>query len=236
MGLRFTTPLLKSASSERPDASPPARAGTDAAMNASFVASTIGLASLLGLSALGAACGGSTDGDLGSSSSSSSSGSSGSSSGADGDASTTAADDAGTSTESVCTSGKTWTRGDRGSELMHPGVACIECHAKRADAPRFTIAGTVYPTEHEPDNCNGASGTTAGAKVVITGADGKELSLPVNSVGNFYTTTAVAKPFKAKVVAGGKERAMTASQTVGDCNSCHTETGANNAPGRIALP
>jgi len=22
----------------------------------------------------------------------------------------------------------------------------------------------------------------------------------------------------------------------GDCNSCHTETGTNNAPGRIMLP
>lgn len=119
---------------------------------------------------------------------------------------------------------------------MHPGVACINCHATKFDAPRFTIAGTVFPTEHEPDDCNGLSGTTSGVKVVITGADGKVLTLPVNAVGNFYTTTAVAKPFKAKVVAGTKERAMNAAQTSGDCNSCHTETGANNAPGRIAAP
>ncbi len=194
---------------------------------------TIGLVSVLGLGALWAGCGGSADTGLGSPNGSS--GSSGSSA-TDSDASTSAADDAGTSTESVCTSGTTWTRGDRGSQNMHPGMACIDCHSKQFDAPRFTIAGTVYPTEHEPDDCNGLSGTSSGVKVVITGADGKELAIPVNSVGNFYATTTVAKPFKAKVVAGGKERAMSASQTTGDCNSCHTETGANNAPGRIAAP
>jgi predicted CXXCH cytochrome family protein len=25
-------------------------------------------------------------------------------------------------------------------------------------------------------------------------------------------------------------------QTTGDCNSCHTQSGANGAPGRILLP
>jgi mono/diheme cytochrome c family protein len=29
---------------------------------------------------------------------------------------------------------------------------------------------------------------------------------------------------------------MGAKQTIGDCNSCHTPTGANGAPGRIAAP
>jgi hypothetical protein len=29
---------------------------------------------------------------------------------------------------------------------------------------------------------------------------------------------------------------MAAAQTVGDCNSCHTENGAQGAPGRIYLP
>jgi hypothetical protein len=34
----------------------------------------------------------------------------------------------------------------------------------------------------------------------------------------------------------GKTRAMVAPQTNGDCNSCHTENGANKAPGRVLLP
>jgi predicted CXXCH cytochrome family protein len=29
---------------------------------------------------------------------------------------------------------------------------------------------------------------------------------------------------------------MTTAVPSGDCNSCHTQTGTNNAPGRIALP
>jgi hypothetical protein len=58
----------------------------------------------------------------------------------------------------------------------------------------------------------------------------------VNAVGNFYSTAAVARPFQAKVVRNGLERVMTVAQTTGDCNSCHTVTGANGAPGRIMAP
>ena len=43
-------------------------------------------------------------------------------------------------------------------------------------------------------------------------------------------------PFRAKVVFAGKERSMGTAQSTGDCNSCHTATGANGAPGRIVLP
>jgi hypothetical protein len=34
----------------------------------------------------------------------------------------------------------------------------------------------------------------------------------------------------------GRERIMSAGQTNGDCNSCHTQNGAMSAPGRIMLP
>ena len=47
-------------------------------------------------------------------------------------------------------------------------------------------------------------------------------------------------PYKAKVTytTAGRtyERVMVAAQTSGDCNSCHTQTGANMAPGRITIP
>ena len=43
-------------------------------------------------------------------------------------------------------------------------------------------------------------------------------------------------PFTAKVTHQGRERAMTTTQTSGDCNGCHTQAGANGAPGRITLP
>jgi hypothetical protein len=134
----------------------------------------------------------------------------------------------------VCTSGTSWISGNRGSPLMHPGLPCLSCH-RGGGAPPFFIAGTVYPTAHEPNDCDGSL-IGLQASVVVTGADGITLTFPVNSVGNFYSARVVPVPFTAKVVAGDAERVMTTPQTNGDCNSCHTEGGANGAPGRIVLP
>lgn len=159
--------------------------------------------------------------------------------------------------DSVCTSNVYWTQGNHGSSKMHPGRACIHCHTNEGggddddddfngkdgddddddDAPTFYAAGTVFTTGHEPDDCNGGpQGTTKTAIIEITDATGKVFKLTPNKVGNFYTKSTVAKPYKARVIFDGKERAMGASQTSGDCNSCHTQKGENGAPGRIVLP
>ena len=141
------------------------------------------------------------------------------------------------STPVTCTSGTTYSGGE-GSSAMDPGQACISCHSANG-GPSFVIGGTVYPTAHEPNNCNGANGSSDGATVVITDSTGKVFTLNVNSSGNFYESTrsaTIAMPFQAKVVQGGNERVMATPQSTGDCNSCHTETGASNAPGRIMLP
>jgi hypothetical protein len=129
-----------------------------------------------------------------------------------------------------------WTDGDKGSEVMHPGGVCITCHANSPEAPRFSLAGTVYPSSHEPDDCNGASGAL-GITVVITDATGKELPpIAVNDVGNFHYDGGIATPYHVKVVASGKVNAMSASPESGECNGCHTRNGANSAPGRILVP
>jgi hypothetical protein len=133
-------------------------------------------------------------------------------------------------TPTVCTSGKTSSSG-RESSTMLPGEACISCHQQNR-GPRFSIGGTAYPTAHEPDDCIGASGI----QVVITDANNQVLTLTANQAGNFYSQRSVALPYHAKVVAGGNERAMSAAQTSGDCNSCHTEQGTSQAPGRIMAP
>ncbi len=136
----------------------------------------------------------------------------------------------------TCTSGTTWNGGSDGSGSMDPGKACINCHASSGgEAPRFAIAGTVYPTAHEPDLCYGANGTD-GAQVVITDANGKSISLTPNSAGNFSSSAVVATPYRAKVTYMGRERDMAATQTSGDCNACHTQNGTMSAPGRIILP
>jgi cytochrome c553 len=118
---------------------------------------------------------------------------------------------------------------------MNPGQACIACHGGR-EGPRYVIAGTLYPTGHEPNNCNGTNGTS-GARVVVTGSNGTAVTLTPNSAGNFYSSTTLPGPYQAKVVdSAGKERVMVSTTATGDCNSCHTQNGTSSAPGRITLP
>jgi hypothetical protein len=132
----------------------------------------------------------------------------------------------------VCTSKQFYTSGH--SVTMEPGNACITCHKQKGEGPSYAIAGTVYPTGHEPTRCKAPA--AAGAIVVITDKNGKKYNLTVNSVGNFAASGTLALPYTAEVQFKGKTRAMVAPQTNGDCNSCHTENGANKAPGRVLLP
>ena len=149
----------------------------------------------------------------------------------------------GATTAAQCTSATYWKDKDMGSEFMHPGGKCNECHEKNLSAPVFAIAGTVYQTLHEPDECNGVNGVGMSegglteVAVVVTDGEGRSLPpLPVNSVGNFRFEVKVIPPFKVKVTKGGKENKMTMSPPHGDCNACHTQAGALLAPGRITIP
>jgi hypothetical protein len=144
-----------------------------------------------------------------------------------------------------CTSGTTWRGGTEGSGQMQPGMACIDCHSRRGgddddEAPRFLFAGTVYPSAHEPNQCNGTA--AQGATVVVTDGNGGQVMARVNAAGNFYAGGSLRPPFRAKVVFMGRERIMLGAVPTGDCNRCHTQNGttivagAVPAPGRILLP
>ncbi len=135
-------------------------------------------------------------------------------------------------TPTVCTSKSNWTGGNEESPNMRPGGACITCHSMRG-GPVFSVAGTVYPTAHEPNDCNGVGGALT---VLVTDAKGKTTQIPVNGVGNFAGRDRISPPFHVKVSDGTNERAMAGALTAGDCNSCHTVGGANGAPGRIMAP
>lgn len=141
-------------------------------------------------------------------------------------------------TPEVCTSMQYWPGGE--SRLMDPGRACISCHQNSGgEAPLFAIGGTVYPTAHEPNDCYGVDGTIDGTQVVITDAQNNVVNLNVHSTGNFDSGgQIVVFPIHAKVIRGGKTRAMSQAVSTGDCNSCHTLNGAGNppAPGRIMAP
>jgi len=125
----------------------------------------------------------------------------------------------------VCSSAQTYSGGNGGA--MRPGDTCGSCH-------NFTIAGTVYETEHEPLLCDGVN--VSGANVVVTDGRGVITTIPVSPGGNFYSTAPVSAPFQAMLVYQGREREMMQPQAAGNCNLCHTAIGANGAPGRIMLP
>jgi hypothetical protein len=139
----------------------------------------------------------------------------------------------------ICTSGSFWPIDfDSGNWGMMPGRQCLQCHKQFfQNAPLFSVAGTLYPTAHEPDRCYGVPVAT-GAKVVITDANGVEHApVPVVSGGNFGAIlSGLALPYRAKIVVGGVERVMLTPQTNGDCNVCHSQAGTQGARGRIILP
>src|SRR5262249_42165579 len=106
--------------------------------------------------------------------------------------------------------------------------------------PPLILGGTVYRTGHEPDNCNGgAEGPKDKALGGVTDANKQKYMLQGNVAGDFFWAVDQGKiplPLHAKVIYHRKERAIMATQPAGDCNGCHTQTGANGAPGRIVLP
>ncbi len=148
----------------------------------------------------------------------------------------------------VCTSDVYWTGGlFNEDDEMNPGRECINCHQNPElfggdeGGPVFPFAGTVFPTGHEPDDCYGADGNASDVSVVITAAGGEELVMHINAAGNFWAEDGdlpddFAQPWTAKVVADGQERLMVAPLEHGDCNVCHTQDGAEDAPGRIIIP
>lgn len=143
---------------------------------------------------------------------------------------------------SVCSRGLEWDMGNIESPFMNPGKACKTCHTQLEPFvnTRILIGGTVYETGHEPDLCFGIDGVKDPMFVEITDATMKVTQLAVNEGGNFLWDKAfegaLTFPITARVVRGDQERVMLSPQMDGDCNSCHTEDGANGAPGRIVAP
>ena len=119
--------------------------------------------------------------------------------------------------------------------MMAPGRNCIACHSQgggEGEGPQFTAAGTVMGGLNDRDMCMGTSGVT----VEITTGTGSVISLTSNGAGNFFTGNGIATPYQVRLVSGGRERKMIGAKTDTNCMNCHTEYGANGAPGRIVAP
>lgn len=144
-----------------------------------------------------------------------------------------------TNTATTCSSNVYWLLGTLKSPDMNPGTACKTCHLFFATFKTYAFMGTVYPQAHERDLC--AAYPTGEVKVEIVDKAGKvALTLkPSQLSGNFSSGSIfnpVAMPYTARVVSPNGVREMRTPQTNGDCNACHTATGANGAAGRITWP
>ncbi|MEZ4238541.1 MAG: hypothetical protein R3F59_20780 [Myxococcota bacterium] len=128
-----------------------------------------------------------------------------------------------------CSSGTMWNGGE--GSTMRPGDDCIACHA-RGEGPDYTVAGTVMGASDDQTNCDGADGVT----VRITDANGAVTELVTNGAGNFYTRDHIATPYTVELERDGATSQMVSAQTETDCMVCHTQDGANGAPGRIVAP
>ena len=102
----------------------------------------------------------------------------------------------------------------------------------------FDIAGTIFPSGHEPDYCAGLDGTSVTDVVIhIEDSTGKTWDLHPNEAGNFIIENGVTPPYSASVVSNDGIRAMAYKPMNGDCNLCHTQDGSNgDDPNSDAAP
>jgi hypothetical protein len=109
--------------------------------------------------------------------------------------------------------------------LMAPGQDCLACH-HGGEARRWTVAGTW----------------TRGARVTVTDAGGRSVTLRGNKVGNFYTAEPLTPPFSVSVDGATMpaDALKTGPLRYGGCNLCHAGAavmalGIDMAPNRDCL-
>ena len=142
-----------------------------------------------------------------------------------------------------CSSGVRWNNNMPPTDRMNPGMPCwgaAGCHTS-SSTTKLTAAGTIYPLNglHDENNCNGLDSTMTGAAIAILDVDtGAELGtrLVMNPAGNFWTTRSLPPRYKVKLVSSGREIAMDAPVSDGNCNYCHSAEGIMMAKGRIIPP
>jgi hypothetical protein len=115
----------------------------------------------------------------------------------------------------------------QGGELMLPGTDCLSCHREggSAAASPLTVAGTVFATAQCPDSVEGAL-------VHVRDAEGTELALSTNGVGNFFTAEPLTMPLTVWITRGDAVLEKPRSASSGDCNGCHQPDG----PGYVRSP
>ncbi len=127
-----------------------------------------------------------------------------------------------------------------GVVLHHQGESCMSCHgAGSSNEVIFDSGATIFTTI---DALNGDASNVAqnySLRLVLASLAGTENYIWGRGTGNFHATlnagitnyTVEILDANANVVNSSQTNSHTTARF--DCNSCHTSTGANGAPGRI---
>ncbi len=117
-----------------------------------------------------------------------------------------------------------------GARTMLAGSDCLGCHGQEqivSESLLFSAAGTVFI------DLDGSEPASA-AIIRLTDAGGQVIELTSNSVGNFYTDTALEFPIQAEVENDRETTTMTTQPETGSCNDCHACSGT--AGGKLSTP
>jgi hypothetical protein len=112
---------------------------------------------------------------------------------------------------------------------MSPGEDCLSCH-DGGDAPRWTVAGTVYQAP-DADVNDGVRGVA----IHLRDADGRAITIRSNDAGNFFTAERLRFPLTVAVEKAGERHEMPEPVEYGGCNRCHTLPPQEGAPGRVSI-
>lgn len=117
--------------------------------------------------------------------------------------------------------------------LMRAGDNCLACHGegRSGSSVKWSFGGTVYPARK-----SGLDEGVGGATIVLKDANGKEVRVTANSVGNFWSEVPLKAPFDVQIEQGGKVRKMPIPAPAGSCNACHAASPLGGAEGAIIPP
>ena len=145
----------------------------------------------------------------------------------------------GDSTDSSNTTNTTNTTTANTAVSHHQGMSCLTCHASDVSASlaggnTLASGASIYTSLHTE---NGTTDITSGHSIRLNISNGSSLTFNQgNGTGNVNLITAPSMSFTATVLdASGNDihTSGTHESTRLNCNSCHSKTGQNGAPGRI---
>lgn len=121
-------------------------------------------------------------------------------------------------------------------EFHRYGQPCLACHGAYGGQPEFSVAGTVFATPNDDI-------PVAGAKVILSDAEGNRFERTTNCAGNFYIEVEQFQPvfpmhveIECPLPDGTVRRAVMGTRVnrEGACAGCHDKGPASpTSPGQV---